>query len=194
MKNGTLSDAWIETLLQPENELEVTLLKDQEFRVGLLWGKPRFGHPEGKVVYHIREVLDNIDRLQLPTQERQQLRLIAFVHDTFKYLEDKTSHPRDWTKHHAIYARKHMEKYTDAAAVLDIIELHDEAYYSWRLTYLYNKPELGKQRLNNLLERLKDNLQLYYLFFKCDTCTGDKNPAPLKWFESTVKGIEIVYL
>ena len=35
-------------------------------------------------------------------------------------------------------------------------------------------------------------LQLYYLFFKCDTQTGDKTQAPLKWFEREVPGIEVM--
>jgi len=34
--------------------------------------------------------------------------------------------------------------------------------------------------------------QLFYLFFKCDTSTGDKNPAPLTWFETTMEDIEVV--
>jgi hypothetical protein len=34
--------------------------------------------------------------------------------------------------------------------------------------------------------------QMYYLFFKCDTQTGDKTQAPLKWFEQNVSGIDIV--
>jgi len=75
-----------------------------------------------------------------------------------------------------------------------VIELHDEAYYSWRCQYLYHNQAAGEKRLAQLLERLGDNLQLYYLFFKCDTRTGDKIQAPLQWFEQNIVGIEIVEL
>ena len=192
MKNGTLSDVWIETLLKPENEIERTILKDPSFRNGLMWGKPRFGHPEGKIIYHIREVLDNIDKLSIPPKQRMQLRIITFAHDTFKCNEDKSGNPRDWSKHHAVYARKFLERYTNDLTILSITELHDEAYYCWRNIHLYGKAEFGKKQLEQLLSQLGENLQLYYLFFKCDTKTGDKNQAPLKWFEKTVKQINIV--
>lgn len=48
-------------LIKPETELERELLHTPEFQVGMCWGEPRFGHPEGKVGLHVREVLDNID-------------------------------------------------------------------------------------------------------------------------------------
>ncbi len=182
----------IKALLQPETELEDLILEQQEFVRGLMWGTPRFGHPEGKVLYHVREVLDNVDKLRLDCQQRRDLRLITYVHDTFKHLEDKSGRPRDWSKHHAVYARKFLQKYTEDAALLDLIELHDEAYYSWRYTHLYAQEERGEQRLERLLNQIGDNLQMYYLFFKCDTRTGDKNQAPLDWFENTISGIEIV--
>ena len=182
----------IEQLLQPENELEEQILLQTEFLEGLMWGKPRYGHPEGKVLYHIREVLDNVDKLDVRPEVRRDLRLISFIHDSFKHLEDKSSQPRDWSKHHGVFARKFAERFIDDPKLLQLIELHDEAYYSWRLTHQYAKAEEGQQRLQHLLENLNGDLQMYYLFFKCDTRTGDKNQAPLIWFEKTISGIEIV--
>ena len=91
-------------------------------------------------------------------------------------------------------SRADAEKFIEEPVILDIVELHDEAYYCWRMKHLYQQPEAGTRRLRKLLARLDDQLQLYYLFFKCDTCTGDKNPAPLKWFEENIPGIEIVEL
>jgi hypothetical protein len=178
-------------ILQPETSLEQELIDRPDFKKGLDWGVPRFGHPEGEIYKHIREVLDNIDKLDINDTDRSRLRLIAYAHDTFKYKEDK-SFPRDWSKHHGVYARYFMEQFTDDEAVLDILELHDEAYYSWRLIHLYNRLEEGESRLVSLLNRLGRNKQLYYLFFKCDTQTGDKNQAPLKWFEKVVEGIRVV--
>lgn len=180
----------LETLLQPETALERHLLSMAEFRHGLLWGEPRFGHPEGKVAFHVREVLDNIDLIpNLLTPQREQLRLVAFAHDTFKFSEDR-SRPRDWQKHHGVLARRFMETLMSDRVVLDVIETHDDAYYVWLAEKHGHGPE-GKT-LGALLDRLDYCLQLYYLFFKCDTQTGDKTQAPLTWFERAVEGIELV--
>lgn len=191
MKRAATDGVALELVLRPETAMEWQFLRDPDFRRGLNWGIPRFGHPEGEVYKHIREVLDNIDRLDVSADEREKLRLITFVHDTFKHLEDK-SYPRDWSRHHGVYARRFLEKYSDDPALLDIVELHDEAYYAWRHKHLYHQHHEGSERLQRLLDRMGDNLQLYYLFFKVDTQTGDKNQAPLKWFEMVVKEIEVV--
>ncbi len=190
MKNSTLyqGEIDVEGLLQPETSLELKLLENKAFRQGLFWGKPRYGHPEGKIVFHIREILDNIERLNVTDEIRQQLRTITFAHDTFKYLEAKS----DYRKHHAFLARQFMEDYHTESAVLDVIELHDEAYYSWRHLFMYEQPDRGHSRLENLLQRLGPNRQLFYLFFKCDTRTGDKNQAPLHWFEADIPHIDLV--
>lgn len=178
----------LEALLKPETTLERTLLSVSEFRNGLLWGEPRFGHPEGIVALHIREVLDNISRIpRLSAADRSMLRLIALSHDAFKYAEDR-SRPRDLEKHHGKLARRFMEAYTSQQAILDVLETHDDAYYCW----LYHHRNPSPRPLKPLLEKIDHCLQLYYLFFKCDTQTGDKTQAPLRWFEREAPGIEIL--
>lgn len=190
MKRHLDAPGALEDLLRPETPLERRLLATEEFRHGLLWGEPRFGHPEGKVAFHVREVFDNIDLIpRLSTLQREQLRLITLAHDTFKYAEDR-SRPRDWQKHHGMLARRFMESHTSDRVVLDVIETHDDAYYAW-LGEKHGQWPAGKT-LDTLLARLDYCLQLYYLFFKCDTQTGDKTQAPLKWFERVVGGIEVV--
>lgn len=181
----------IEARLQPETELEMRIIADPDFQAGLFWGTPRYGHPEGAIINHIPEVLANVDKLDISPEMRRNLRLITFVHDSFKHIEDKGS-PRDWSKHHGVYARKFLAKYVDDKLLLTITEMHDEAYYCWRLFALYNRPETGQERLDYLLEKVGTELQLFYLFFKCDTQTGDKIQTPVRWFEQTVKGIDIV--
>ncbi len=181
-----------QNLLQPETELEYLLLQDAEFTAGLSWGMPRYGHPEGEVYKHIREVLDNIDVLQISEDHRRDLRIIAFTHDTFKHKEAK-GFPRDWSRHHGVLARQFLERYLPQhQLLLEIVELHDEAYYSWRMEFLHQQVFSGRLRLQHLLDRIGDGLQLYYLFFKCDTRTGDKNPAPVKWFEHHIPNIEVI--
>lgn len=181
--------------LKPETKFESDLLLNAEFVEGLFWGEPRFGHPEGKVILHIREVLDNIDRLRVDNEMRSKLRIIALVHDTFKYKEAlalKIDGKRDWSKHHSVWAKNFLSAYTNDSGLLDVLELHDEAYYCWRLHALEDKLEESQQRLITLLERLGDNKQLFYLFFKCDTRTGDKIQTPVRWFERCVPNLQVV--
>lgn len=194
MKKALQKEINIVELLQPETRLEHQLIEIPEFRKGLFWGKPRFGHPEGMIVYHIKDVLDNIQQLSLDDDVRAQLRTIAYCHDTFKYLEEQIGKGPDRSNHHSILARKFMEDYISDQGVLDVIEYHDEAYYCWRLQHLYNRKEEGTARMNEMLDVLKSNIQLFYLFFKCDTKTGDKIQAPLQWFETTVTNIDLVDL
>ena len=179
-------------LIQPETPLEASLLALPEFQMGYNWGLPRFGHPEGKVGIHVREVLDNIDKLPVDKHARQRLRLIALSHDTFKFLENKALNTGVY-KHHGLLARELMEKYCDDESLLNIIELHDEAFYIWRAATLEGKKEAAEDRLEQLIDRIGGEMGLYFLFFKCDTQTGDKMQAPLYWFEGVLKemGIEI---
>jgi len=191
MKDSLITKSDLTTALQPENSLERKLLTLPDFLQGLLWGVPRYGHPEGQIYKHVAEVLSNIDRLSLDVVTRTRLRLIAYVHDTFKYREDK-NRPRDWSRHHGVLARRFLEPFCDDRELLTVVELHDEAYYAWRSIFLYQRPEQGEARLRQLLLRLRNARQLFYLFFHCDTLTGDKIPTPLTWFESTVEGIQTV--
>lgn len=175
-------------LLKPETEFEHELIQLPELCRGLLWGEPRFGHPEGKVVYHVQEVFGNIDRLaHLTAEMRSNLRAIAIAHDAFKHLEEKGS-PRNWHMHHGAIARRYLEAHTNAnLTVLDITELHDEAYYCWRAARrLANDDIQPRYTLESLIARVQPFLVEYMLFFRCDTLTGDKNPAPLRWFEDVV--------
>ncbi len=186
-----MTRAELTTALQPETDLERSFLNDKDYRRGLLWGVPRYGHPEGTILAHIIEVNANIDKLPVSAEVRRKLRLVCFVHDTFKNIEHK-GNPRDWTRHHAVYARKFLARYIDDEPLLNVVELHDDAYYAWRLAHLYHRLSDSVERIKNVREKVGPYWQLFYLFFKCDTCTGDKNPAPLLWFEKRMSGIEVV--
>jgi hypothetical protein len=171
-------------ILQPETDLERRLISQPAMLEGLAWGEPRYGHPEGKVVYHVVDVFENIRRLSpaLSANAYRQMRLIALLHDSFKYVESKQI-PRDWTRHHGILARKFAESFIQEKTILDIIELHDEAYYCWRLAVLDDEIHQSDARFQWILDRCGYCFQLYYAFFRCDTATGDKTQAPVKWFE-----------
>jgi hypothetical protein len=175
----------IKKRLKPETEQENRIIENADWQEGVMWGKPRFGHPEGKVLYHIEEVLANVERLKINAETRLALRFITLTHDSFKYKEDRGS-PRDWSRHHSILARQFSENFTDDQAILDVIELHDEAYHIWKMHCNPLKKQATQQRLEKLLFRLNNNVQLFYLFFKCDTQTGDKIQTPIVWFNETL--------
>ncbi len=182
----------IQELIIPESNLERAIVSDIEYRKGLFWGTPRYGHPEGKIIFHIREVLDNIDRIpNLSASDRSTLRLICILHDTFKYKEydARLIHGRIPESHHSYFASNFSKKYTSNPSLHQLILLHDEAYYCWQLHKQHQFVEC-QIRLDKLLSLLGDDLQLFYLFFKCDTKTGDKNQEPLLWFEKSISGIQ----
>ena len=186
MLSGYLSPVDTDALaevLRPENALEAHLLEQPEVVAGMNWGTPRFGHPEGEVWRHVVEVLANIDQLkQLSAADRRDLRLVAFIHDTFKYKEIKLE-PRDWTLHHGVLAHNYMERFCQTWRVLELILWHDEAYYCWRLDALQRRPNRARQRLDALRAHFGSEMPFYFRFFVCDTKTGDKNLLPLRWVE-----------
>lgn len=161
----------INKYLQAESLTEALVIGDPDFVKGALWGEPRSGHPEGKVYLHIQEVLSNIAPM---SPYRQELRLIALIHDTFKYKVDQ-SKSKSGENHHAMIARRFAEKYIKDPALLDIIELHDEAYNAFR--------KLNTARAEKLIARLGKSLALYKEFFLCDNNTGDKLPDSYQWFD-----------
>jgi hypothetical protein len=183
MDYQALNSPELQTLLLPENDLEAQILSIEDVLQGMQWGFPRFGHPEGKVMFHVRDIYDNIDTLNLDLEIRRKLRLIALVHDTFKFKENRKEVAKDSTKHHAYLAYDFLSKFTEDQDVLQVVKTHDDAYYAWRCAYAYRDPESAKIKLDKLLKANRDHLELYYAFFVCDTRTGDKNQSPIRWFE-----------
>ena len=176
-------------IIQPVSSLESKLIEFSEFKTGFNWGVPRFGHPEGKVGLHVKEVLNNIDQLnRIDDETVQRLRITAIAHDTFKYKEAETIVAGNRINH-GLLARQYMEQLIDDEVTLDLIELHDEIYYSWRHEALHEKPNRASARLENLVNRIGKNLLLHYLFFRCDTMTGDKIQTPRFWFEQKLNSL-----
>lgn len=173
----------VREIIKPETELEKRIVADPDFVEGALYGKPRSGHPEGQVVYHIREVLDNVEKFSTP-ETRSDLRLIAIIHDTFKNKVDHTK-PKVGMNHHAMIARKFAEKFVQIPEyVLDIIELHDEAYNAWQQGGRKGDWYKAKSRAKNLLGRLQTEtrIDLFTKFYQCDNLTGDKEQDNFEWF------------
>jgi hypothetical protein len=166
-----------------ETPLERQVAADADWQVGLEWGKPRAGHPEGRVVLHIREVLANVDRYFQRSEDRPGLRLIALIHDTFKYkaAEVETGAAK---KSHGYWAREFAERYLSQTAILEVIELHDEAYKAHVLMTRDGAHEAAEKRALELIHLLGANIDLFLRFYWCDCLTGNKSTEHYEWFKA----------
>lgn len=172
-------------MLVPESELETRIMADPRWIAGASWGEPRRGHPEGEVRLHVMDVLANLEGQRLSAGDRSKLRLVALIHDTFKNEVDR-ARPRSGENHHATIARRFAEKYVDDPEVLELIELHDEAYNSWVTGRWRGDWAAAEARAWRLIDRLGPSIDLYLAFYRADNATGDKEAAPLEWFERLV--------
>lgn len=175
-------------LLQPENQLEIDLLLAPECRAGFFWGQPRPGHPEGLVLLHIREVLDNIDNMELTENDRKDLRIVAIVHDTFKVDQELLSH-EGISVHHGHLAAHFLSQWAVSSRVKDIVYWHDEAFYCWKMAQMGMEKD-ALNRLYRLHNRLTTNWPFFNAFFQADTLTGDKDPSPLAWTNTCLPRLE----
>lgn len=179
-----ITEETIQKTIKPETDLEKSIVRHPGFIEGALWGKPRKGHPEGAVITHIGHVLANVEKYATPGY-RERLRLIAIIHDTFKNKVDD-SKPRSGENHHAMIARRFAEGFISDEKLLDIIELHDEAYNSWCKGDRDKNWNKAEERAWNLIKRLGDSLELYLIFYRCDNETGDKESDNFIWFSNFV--------
>ena len=178
----------LKQLLKPENGIEEAIVADLDFVEGCNYGNPRSGHPEGKVMYHVKEVLDNIDKFYGDDPERSDLRVIALTHDTFKHKVDRNK-PKSGANHHGTIARVFTQKYVTDHKILQIIEKHDEAYNSWSVGGRRGDWYKAERRANQLIQGLliEGVLGLYIKFYKCDNRTGDKEQDNYDWFIELIK-------
>jgi HD domain len=172
----------LETLLEKE------IAADPHWLQGITWGTPRPGHPEGKVMFHIRDVLNNIDQFFGAADDRSSLRLIALIHDTFK-CQVIGREPGAHMQSHGYFARRFAERYINDQAILEVIELHDEAYKASLLIIWYRNPEAAEQRARELIIKLGNRIDLFMHFYFCDHLTGDKSTAHYQWFQSIVRAV-----
>lgn len=169
---------------EAETELELRIVTDPEFAVGAEWGSPRPGHPEGAVKHHIAEVLANVDRYAGSADDRRRLRIVALTHDTFKHQVDRDQ-PRVGANHHGMIARRFAERFVaDDSTILEIIELHDEAYNAYSMGKRRGAWDKAEARAGRLLERLGSDADLYTTFFRCDNETGTKSQESFAWFQA----------
>jgi hypothetical protein len=162
---------------KPANERERALAHDERVLRGLTWGKPRHGHPEGRVGAHVADLLRRLETWKLPEPLRSDLRFIALVHDSLKR-EVKEWLPKTGENHHAMRARRLAEGYTDDERLLATIEQHDRPYAIWRR--MRRKGRLDEPALEDMLARIPDP-ELFLRFVELDGSSEGKNPEPVRW-------------
>jgi len=180
----------IKDIIKIENVIEKFIIEDASFITGAMHGEARRGHPEGKIIYHIREVLDNIDKYYLNDIDRVDLRIIALVHDTFKYKVDRNK-PKTGMNHHGMIARKFLEnKFNIDDGIMTVTEHHDDAYNAWSKGNRHNDWKGAENKANKLINFLyEDNcLDLFNKFYLCDNETGNKSNEDYLWF-ITITGL-----
>jgi hypothetical protein len=166
----------IKKIIKPENGIEEAIISDADFIEGAMYGKIRHGHPEGAVIYHIKEVLANINKFYGDDEDRSNLRLIAILHDTFKHKVDQTK-PKVGENHHGMIARRFAERIRLIQShVLTVIQFHDDAYNAWSAGGRHGDWYKAKRRADVLIGGLiaEGVIDLYAKFYRCDNATGDK--------------------
>ncbi len=177
-------------VVRPETPLEEAICADPAWRAGVEWGEPRSGHPEGAVIAHVADVLANVDRVAEGPADRERLRIAAIVHDAFKSDVDR-SLPKTGENHHGMRARRFAERYVADADLLDVIELHDDAYLAWRHGHRTGDWLGAEGRARALLDRLGDRYAFYMRFYRADNETGDKTDEHRHWIAGLHDGLRL---
>jgi hypothetical protein len=172
---------------EPETELERRVAAEPELLEGLAWGQPRAGHPEGAVGIHVAHLLEAVDQCGVSGEERELLRFMALVHDSFKY-QVRERLPRVGENHHAMRARRFAEGFTDDERVLSAIEFHDRPYALWRK--MKRRGKLDERGFRRMIRRVSDP-ELFLRFIELDGSTEGKRREPIEWLrdELTNRGV-----
>jgi hypothetical protein len=178
----------IKNIIKPQSGIEIAICENPEFERGALYGKPRKGHPEGQVIYHIEEVLNNIEKFYGDDEDKSDLRIIAILHDSFKHKVDRNQ-PKVGENHHGMIARRFAEKFSIHQDVLQVIQYHDDAYNAWQKGGRHGDWYGAKKRATNLINALmiEGCLDLFVKFYRCDNATGDKSQDNFEWFENLIQ-------
>jgi len=162
------------------------VVSDPRYLKNIEYGKPRRGHPEGKVRYHIAELEENLESMKLKGISDEQywkLKFLIHVHDAFK-AEAVPDSPITHPNSHASLARKFASEFTDDTDLLNMIQYHDLNFALWKqfsATGFYNS-----ERFSDLLAAIMD-WDLFLMFLILDGSTSGKDPAKIGWFINEVR-------
>jgi hypothetical protein len=162
-----------------------TIIADPRYRENIEYGEPRNGHPEGKLKYHIAELVGNLEALKacgISEEQYWKLKFMIHIHDTFK--KEALSDVRILDpQSHASLAKEYASQFIDDADLLNMIQFHDENFALWN--QLRAKGAYDLERFEELLKTIQD-WDLFLIFLIIDGSTMGKDRSPLKWFISEV--------
>lgn len=162
------------------------VLANSRYKKNVEYGKPRPGHPEGRVKAHIAEVIANLDtiRPRLKSDDAYwKLLFLIHVHDTFK-ADSAGNVPILDPQSHASLARSFAAEYTDDTDLLNMIQFHDENYALWKQFRQHGTYDA--QRFDSLLRAISD-WDLFLIFIIVDGATAGKDKEKLAWFIGEVR-------
>src|SRR6185295_9589703 len=161
------------------------VISDPRYLENIEYGKPRSGHPEGKVKFHIAELEANLEKLAPCISEEQywKLKFLIHVHDTFK-AEAVPDSAIENPNSHASLARKFASEFTDEADLLAMIQFHDLNFALWKQFAATGSYDL--KRFSALQDTIID-CDLFLMFLILDGCTQGKDPEKLRWFNTEVR-------
>lgn len=167
-------------------EIVKKIISDSRYQKNIEYGKPRAGHPEGKVKNHILELEENLEKLALrgiSEQDYWKLKFLIHVHDTFK-AEAVPNMSILNPNSHASLARKFASEFIEDADLLNIIQFHDLNFTLWKQFVKTGSYETD--RFHALLETIID-LNLLLMFVLLDGSTQGKDPDKVRWFINEVR-------
>ena len=88
-------------------------------------------------------------------------------------------------------ARRFAERHLADADLLDVIELHDDAYLAWRHGRRTGDWAGAERRARALLDRLGDRFGLFMRFYQADNETGGKTDEHRHWFGGLRDGLRL---
>ena len=162
------------------------IIADPRYQRNIEYGRPRPGHPEGKVRFHIVDLEANLEQLTLKgiaSNDYWKLKFLIHVHDTFKADAEPDVpilHPRS----HATLAREYACQYTNDADLLNIIQFHDQNYFLWKDFLQTGSYDI--ETFHILLHTIQ-NWDLFLMFTIIDGHTKGKDYSKLIWFINEVR-------
>jgi len=161
------------------------VMADSRYLKNIEYGRPRSGHPEGKVRLHIAELEAILEKLAPGISEEQywKLKFLIHVHDAFK-ADAIPNSPIESPNSHASLARKFASEFTDDVDLLNMLQYHDVNFALWKEYAATGSYDFD--RFSKLLETIID-WDLFLMFLIIDGSTNGKDPAKLRWFIREVR-------
>lgn len=174
-------------IVKPETPLEREIVGHPDFLVGVQWGNPRRGHPEGSVLNHIAKILAGIERMDqfpetAPYQNdpsmRTALRVLTLLHDTFKSHSRSSEMPVKLG--HNIFAAQMAQELKLPLLWTNMILFHDYCFYIENHFEKTQNLEIWHDQAQALLGIVEPHT--FYAFTYLDRRGGDGNTTILDRF------------